>query len=67
MKIFSYLDVYSLSRAATVCRQWYNIANDELLWESKLANDVQNWQVIDHLSHPDLYRDTMADLTAKEM
>ena len=67
IKIFSYLDVRSLSRAALVSRQWYNVSNDEIMWERKLESDSQKWQAIDHLSHPDLYRDTEADLSPKEM
>lgn len=67
MKILSCLDVYSLGKAAMVCRLWYNLATDDVLWESKLKMDVGKWQVIDHLSHPSLYRETMTDFTAKEM
>ena len=67
MHIFAYLDVYSLGRAALVSRQWHNLANDNVLWESKLKIDVEKWQVIDHLSHPSLYQETVTDLTAKEM
>ena len=67
MHIFSYLDVRSLSRAALVCQQWNNLASDEILWESKLKRDVETWEVVGHLSHPSLYKETMTDLTAKEM
>ena len=67
MQIFSHLDVLSLGRAAQVCHQWNNLTKDEILWESKLKMDVEKWQVIDHLSHPGLYRETATDLTAKEM
>lgn len=67
MHIFSYLDVWSLVRAALVCHQWNNLASDEILWESKLKKDVERWEVVGHLSHPSLYKETMADLTAKQM
>lgn len=67
VNIFSWLDVKSLSKAAMVSRQWYNFTSDEILWGNKLACDSQKWQVIDHLSYPELYKDTNADLSSKEI
>eukprot|EP00794_Sanderia_malayensis_P008143 gene8143-9013_t len=67
IKIFSYLDVRSLSKASMVSRLWYNLSNDEMLWKRKLEKDLELWNVIDHLSHPDLYKDTDAELSSKEI
>ena len=67
LQIFSHLDVYALGRVAGVCHQWYSLANDAVLWELKLQRDAEHWQFIDHLSHPSLYKETITDLTPKEL
>ena len=65
--ILSFLDLKSLCIASSVCKSWSENANDELLWEKKLNVDSMNWDNIDHLSHPKLYRVTNQELSSKDM
>lgn len=67
LEIFSLMDVITLSRTARTCQTWYNIANDGLLWERKLQKDSQRWEMIDHLSHPNTYKELNSELTFKEI
>ena len=61
------MDVITLSRVSRTCQSWYNIANDNLLWEKKLEKDSVKWEMIDHLSHPDTYKEVNTELSFKEM
>lgn len=47
LEIFTYLDFHSLCRASRVCRSWYRVANDELLWQG-LARSI--WKIKGPLS-----------------
>jgi len=63
--IFLYLDIKSLCRSSRVCSDWLSVINDPLLWNKKLTQDSLKWQMVDHLSHPKLYKIT--DLSSKEI
>lgn len=67
LKIFSMLDVISLCRVSKTCQSWYNIANDELLWQKKLGCDSHRWEMVDHLSHPETHFEMNPESTFKEI
>lgn len=67
MEVFSHLDAVSLCRISQCCKILNNIASDNILWEKKLKQQSQRWDVIDHLSHPKLHIETNPDLHFKEM
>jgi F-box protein 4 len=45
----------------------HNLTSDPLLWTRLLERDVQCWNVIGHLSHPQVYREASSDLSPKQI
>lgn len=67
LKIFSFLDCGRLCQVSRVCRHWYCIASDDILWKKKLQLDVNRWNVIGHTTNPRMYAECGSDWFSKEM
>ncbi|XP_052255798.1 F-box only protein 4-like isoform X1 [Dreissena polymorpha] len=67
LHIFSYLTATELCRASTVCRSWYDITEDNLLWARLLAQDIHQWDVIGHNTNPAIYKEVESEWSNKEI
>lgn len=65
LHIFSYLTATDLCRVSHVCRSWYDITEDNLLWQGLLERDVGTWNVIGHNTNPEIYKEVGSDWTNK--
>lgn len=65
--IFSYLDVKELSNIAVICKKWNYLSSTDSLWRPLLNADVKQWEVITHLSYPNLYQETDSEWTQKDI
>ncbi|OWF40842.1 F-box only protein 4-like [Mizuhopecten yessoensis] len=67
LHIFSYLGIQDLCRISGVCRDWYDVSQDNLLWQEKLTRNIQSWNMISHLTNPALYREVQSEWSNKEI
>lgn len=67
MHIFSYLGPEDLCRISAVCRDWYFVSEDSILWKELMDRDVKAWNVIGHKTNPALYQEVQSDWSNKEM
>ncbi|XP_060078195.1 F-box only protein 4-like [Ylistrum balloti] len=67
LHIFSYLGVKDLCRMSGVCRDWYDVSQDNHLWQEKLTRNIQSWNIISHLTNPALYREVQSEWSNKEI
>lgn len=67
LHLFSFLDAKSLCRLAQSCHYMEDLTSDPLLWTRLLERDVGSWDVIGHLSHPQVYCEASSDLTPKQI
>ncbi|XP_014669550.1 PREDICTED: F-box only protein 4-like [Priapulus caudatus] len=63
LQIFSYLSPKALCGVASVCRQYYILSCDEILWQRHLYKDVVTWNVLTNELNPD----DKTDLPAKQI
>lgn len=67
IKIFSYLDAIQLCRISRVCKEWYDLTSDNILWSEILERDIRSWNVISHRTNPGLYKEVESEWSNKEM
>ncbi|XP_033738378.1 F-box only protein 4-like [Pecten maximus] len=67
LHIFSYLGVRDLCRVSGVCRDWYDVSQDNILWQEKLARNIQSWNIISHLTNPAMYKEVQSEWTNREI
>lgn len=67
LHIFSYLTATDLCRASRVCRSWYDITEDNLLWAGLMSRDITHWNVIGHSTYPAIYKEVESDWSNKEI
>lgn len=67
LHIFSYLTANELCRASRVCRSWYDITEDNLLWAELMQRDIMHWNVIGHNTNPAIYKEVDSEWSNKEM
>jgi len=67
LHIFSFLTATELCRASLVCRSWYDITEDNLLWSPLLERDVNRWEIIGSNTNPNIYKEVESEWTSKEM
>lgn len=65
--VFSYLSAKELCSVSQVCRSWYGLTQDNLLWQQLLTNDVNHWHIISHSTNPDLYKQVHSEWSNKEI
>lgn len=67
LHIFSFLGPQDLCRISAVCRDWYFVSEDNILWKELIERDVKVWNVIGHSTNPALYQEVQSDWTNKEI
>ena len=67
LRILSYLDVRSLGMLSQTCRRMAKVTGDELLWQQRLKWDSHQWQMVGHLSHPEVYQMISKEMTSRNM
>lgn len=67
IKIFSYLDAIQLCRISRVCKEWYDLTSDNILWSEILERDIRSWNVISHRTNPGLYKEVESEWSNKEI
>lgn len=67
LHIFSYLTAKELCLVSRVCRSWYDITEDNLLWSDLLARDIHMWNTIGHNTNPAIYKEVDSELSNKEI
>lgn len=67
LHIFSYLGPVDLCRIGGVCRDWYFVSEDNLLWKEMMERDIKKWHAIGHNTNPKLYQEVKSDWTNKEI
>lgn len=67
LHIFSYLGPEDLCRISAVCRDWYFVSEDSILWKELMDRDVKSWNVIGHKTNPALYQEVQSDWSNKEI
>lgn len=67
LHIFSYLGIRDLCRVSGVCRDWYDVSQDNFLWQEKLTRNIQSWNIISHLTNPAMYKEVQSEWTNKEI
>ncbi|XP_053390204.1 F-box only protein 4-like [Mercenaria mercenaria] len=67
LHIFSYLTATDLCRSSQVCRSWYDITEDNLLWAGLLECDIRHWNMIGHNTNPAIYKEVDSDWPNKEI
>ncbi|XP_052777320.1 F-box only protein 4-like [Mya arenaria] len=67
LHIFSFLTATELCKASQVCRSWYDITEDNLLWAGLLERDIPKWDVIGHNTNPAMYKEVESEWSNKEI
>lgn len=67
LHIFSYLSAKELCIVSRVCRSWYDITEDNLLWSDVLSRDIHKWSTIGHNTNPSMYKEVNSEMTNKEI
>ncbi|KAL4236608.1 common myeloid progenitor cell proliferation [Mactra antiquata] len=67
LHIFSYLSAIDLCKASRVCRSWYDITEDNLLWAGLLQRGLPTWNQIGHNTNPFIYREVESDWSNKQI
>ncbi|XP_060582950.1 F-box only protein 4-like [Ruditapes philippinarum] len=67
LHIFSFLTASDLCRSSRVCRSWYDITEDNLLWAGLLERDIKHWNMIGHNTNPAMYKEVNSDWSNKEI
>ena len=67
LHVFSYLSAKDLCYVSRVCRSWYDITQDNLLWQGLLNRDVKHWDIISHSTNPAVYKEVHSEWSNKEM
>ncbi|KAK3592045.1 hypothetical protein CHS0354_019300 [Potamilus streckersoni] len=67
LHIFSYLRARDLCQVSRVCKEWYELTQDNLLWQQLLRKDVRKWDVIGHNTYPGLYKEVQSEWTNKDI
>ena len=57
LRIFEYLSAYDLCIVSAVCRHWFVLASDHILWGQCLKHEVQTWTSILNTTNPILYEE----------
>ena len=67
LHIFAYLTANELCVVSRVCRSWYDITEDNLLWSELLTRDVHKWTTMGHNTNPAMYKEVSSEMSNKEI
>ena len=67
LEILSYMTARELCQLSRVCRHWYWISSDNILWGRRLQKDMRSWKVIKHTTNPHMFLGCQPEWHNKEM